>query len=101
MLRIVTEQQGDSCTISLHGRVAGEWVGLLERYWQTLREKLPTARITAVLADVSFIDGKGERLLERMSRQGVQFVVSGCMNRHVIEKIQKRSAAGETLVHTE
>ncbi len=95
MLRIVSEQQGEIFTISLHGRIAGEWVGLLERYWRGLREKMPSAQVTTVLTDVSFIDAEGERLLERMWRRGVKFVASGCMNRHLIERIQQRSGAGD------
>lgn len=90
MLRIVTEQHGDHFTLFLHGRIAGEWVELLERYWLTIADSVPSARVTTVLTDVSFIDTEGERLLGRMWQRGVDFVASGCMNRHVVESIQQR-----------
>jgi len=92
MLRIVTDQQGDLCRVTLHGKIAGEWVPVLDRFWQRLAESVPSPRMTAVLSDVSFIDADGERLLERMSRQGVRLVASGCMNRHLVEQIQGRTA---------
>jgi hypothetical protein len=95
MLRIVTEQHGDIFTISLHGRMAGDWVALLDRYWRSIVDSVPAAKITAVLSDVSFIDTEGERLLERMSQHGVEFVASGCMNRHVIDTIRERTAPGK------
>src|SRR5512136_2541611 len=96
MLRIVTEQDGDLYTLSLHGNVAGEWVSLLDHYWRRIADPTPSARITVVLTDVSFIDAEGEYVLERMWRRGVEFVTSGCMNRYVIDKIrdQGRSVAG-------
>jgi len=97
MLRIVTDQHGDLWTITLHGKVAGEWVPVLDQCWQGLAATVPSARMTAVLSDVSFIDADGERLLERMSRDRVRLVASGCMNRHLVERIQGRVAdPGET-----
>lgn len=94
MLRIVTEQHGDVYTISLHGKLAGEWVAELGRYWRSIVESVPCAKITAVLLDVSFIDVEGEHLLERMWRSGTKLVASGCMTRYVIDKIQGRPPAG-------
>lgn len=90
MLRIDIEQHGDRFTISLHGSVAGEWVPVLDRYWQGLADSVPSARITAELSDVSFIDADGQRLLERMWRRGVEFMASGCMNRHIVASFPKR-----------
>lgn len=44
----------------------------------------------------------GERLLERTWRRGVEFVASGCMNRHVVERIREQSQiAGHPIPHEE
>ena len=88
MLRIVTQQHGDRFTLALHGSVAGEWVSLLDCYWQSLVRSVPSAQVTAELSDVSFIDRDGERLLERMWCGGVELVASGCRNRHVVARIR-------------
>jgi len=93
MLRIMTEQHGDAFTLSLHGSVTGEWVAVLERYWQQIAESIPTARIKAILTDVSFIDDAGRRLLARMWQRGVEFAGAGCSNRHVLEQITGRRSA--------
>jgi len=45
------------------------------------------------MSDVEFIDAEGERLLRRMAEGGVDFIVSGCLNRHVIEKVQRQARA--------
>ncbi|HEY3382145.1 MAG TPA: hypothetical protein VGK32_10285 [Vicinamibacterales bacterium] len=90
MLRIVTEHHGDACTLSLHGRLADEWVGLVDRHWRSMLETIPAANVTVSLSDVSFVDTEGERLLEWMWRQGSRLEASGCRNRHVIETIRAR-----------
>jgi hypothetical protein len=97
MLRIVTEQRGDEYRVSLHGKLAGEWVGVLERYWRSIVDLVPSARVVTTLSDVSFIDADGERLLEQMWRQGTDLQASGCMNRYVIDKIRDRVPAGPDL----
>lgn len=91
MLRIESERRADCYAIVLHGSIAGEWVALLDRYWRSIADDVPSARIKVVLTDVSFIDHDGERLLERMWRQGVELEAHGCMNRHVIDRIRMHS----------
>ena len=64
MLRVITRRLGDGYRLELHGMLGGEWVRLLEGHWR------------AIVADA-----------------GVEFVVSGCLNRYVIEKLQPNAAA--------
>ena len=88
MLRIITEQRGNTFLLDLHGTVAGEGVGILERHWRGIVEKVPSAAVNVGLSNVGFIDPQGERLLRRMSQCGVEFKAAGCMNRYVIERIE-------------
>jgi hypothetical protein len=90
MLRIITEQRGNTLLLDLHGTVAGEGVGILERHWRGIVEKVPSAAVSVGLANVVFIDADGERLLRSMSQSGVEFDAAGCMNRYVIERIGGR-----------
>jgi hypothetical protein len=87
MLRIITEQRGNSFHVGLHGTVAAEGLGILERHWRAIAEKAPSAVVNVDLAHVVFIDAHGERLLRRMAQCGVQFTAAGCMNRYVIDRI--------------
>jgi hypothetical protein len=87
MLRIMTEQNGDTLRLELHGRIAGEWIGVLERHWREIREATPSALVTVGLSNVLFIDADGQQLLRRMAGSGVTFDGDGCMNRYVIEKV--------------
>jgi hypothetical protein len=88
MLRILIDQDGADVTLSLHGRLAGPTVALLDRNWQSLVRQVPSARLTTVLSDVSFIDIEGERLLARMHDAGVILSATGCLNRHVVRRIE-------------
>ncbi len=96
MLRIVTQQDGDTWTLSLHGRLAESWVELLDRQWRSVLEAVPARRVKVLLSDVSFIDGGGQRLLERIWRRGTSLeAASGCMNRYLIARIRARTEARE------
>jgi hypothetical protein len=90
MLRVITDRQGDVHRLELLGMLGGEWVPLLERIWRKVLDDVPGGRVTLVLSDVDFIDADGERLLRRMAESGVQFEVSGCMNRYVVENLRPR-----------
>lgn len=90
MLRVITDRQGDVNRLELQGMLGGEWVPLLERIWREVLDDVPDGRVTLVLSDVDFIDADGERLLRRMAESGVQFEVSGCMNRYVVENLRPR-----------
>lgn len=93
MLRVITERQGDSFRLDLHGTLGGEWVGVLEQHWRSLMNEVTSARVTLVLSNVDFIDPDGEQLLRRMADDQVEFVVAGCLNRHVIDRLKPRAAA--------
>ncbi len=88
MLRVITERHADTYRLVLHGMLGGEWVPLLEKHWRAIADAAPSARVTVVLSDIEFIDPDGEQLLRRMVDGGVEFEVSGCLNRYVIEKLQ-------------
>ena len=95
MLRVITDQQGDSYRLDLHGTLGGEWVPLVEQQWRSIMCALPLAKVTVVLSNVDFIDPAGERLLRRMADEGVEFVVAGCMNRYVIDNLKPRVRAAQ------
>jgi anti-anti-sigma regulatory factor len=96
MLRLITVPHGSACRLELHGTLGGEWVPLLRHHWQRIARDHPSARVTLALSNVDFVDAEGERLLQQMADAGVQFVVSGCMNRYVVERLQAGTAPTTT-----
>ena len=95
MLRVITERQGNRYSLDLHGTVGGDWVKVLEQHWRAIMDAAPTATVTVVLSNVDFIDSDGEQLLQQMADDDVAFVVAGCMNRYVIERLKPNVVAAE------
>jgi hypothetical protein len=95
MLRVITERLGDSHRLDLHGTLGGEWVAVLEQHWRSIMDDVPSARVTLVLSNVDFIDSEGEQLLQRMADDDVEFVVAGCMNRYVIDRLKPAVRAAD------
>lgn len=96
MLRIEIEQFADGVRLDLHGTLGGDWVPLVERHWRSIvNGHRNSLKVTVMLSDVDFIDADGARLLRRMADGGAEFVVSGCMNRYVIETLQHDVRATE------
>ena len=95
MLRVITERKGDRYRLDLHGTLGGEWVSVLEQHWRSILDDVPSAKLTLVLSNVAFIDPDGEQLLQRMADDDVEFVVAGCMNRYVINRLKPGVRAAE------
>ena len=98
MLRVITHRRGDRYRLDLHGTLGGEWVVVLEQHWRSVVARVPSAKVTLVLSNVDFIDSAGEALLQRMAGAGVEFVVAGCMNRYVIDRLKSGAMTPERLV---
>jgi hypothetical protein len=93
MLRVITRKRAGVYRLELHGMLGGEWVPLLEEHWRAIADAAAGADITVVLSNVDFIDADGERLLQHMASAGVRFVVSGCMNRYVVDRLHPNARA--------
>lgn len=62
-------------------------MAVLEQHWRSITDDVPSAKLMLVLSNVDFIDPDGEQLLHRMADDDVEFVVAGCMNRYVIDRL--------------
>ena len=69
MLKITSEQSGDSARPTLEGSLSGPWVTELERVWQTVRQSGMFAPVVE-LAGITFISEDGKALLAGMWREG-------------------------------
>jgi hypothetical protein len=84
MLRITTKTEALKTTFELEGKLAGAWVGELERCW---REIGSDHTVKVSLEAVTFIDGEGKKLLARLHESGVELNASGCMNKCIVDEI--------------
>ena len=86
MLKITSEQTGDSARLTLEGSLSGPWVTELERTWQTVRLSGIFAPVVE-LVGITFISEDGKALLARMWREGAALVAHGCCTRHIVGEI--------------
>ena len=87
MLRITVHKDTSPTTLELEGRIAGEWVDELEQAWLTEAKLGKLVKVD--LSGVTFIDEKGKKLLARMFERRSNLYATDCMNRSIIEEIQR------------
>jgi outer membrane protein len=97
MLRITTEKKRGRTTLTVEGRLAGQWVSALEECWRTLRADSPGEKFSVNLCGVSFIDAAGKVLLKTIHRDGGQLLAEGCLNQAIVDEIAgpEKSSPGE------
>jgi hypothetical protein len=89
MLRITVENKSKTATLKLEGKLAGPWIGELERTWAQVTANTSGDRVLLDLCDVTFIAAEGKQQLKKMSDLGAQFKTSGCMSRSIVEEITR------------
>lgn len=87
MLRITMTTRPEGVTVVLEGRLAGPWVGEVDRCWKGLAAAQDPRSVRVELDAVTFIDAAGRALLRTMHEQGASLAASGCMTRAILEEI--------------
>ncbi|HSN05593.1 MAG TPA: hypothetical protein VLS44_11445 [Nitrospira sp.] len=87
MLKITSLRTGDSTRLILEGRLAGPWVGELERAWRDSKESTPGS-LAVDLTGVTFIEQEGKGLLSRIWLDGAELLAAGCCSRSIVEDIR-------------
>lgn len=87
MLKITIDNAMNAATLKLEGRLAGPWVGELERSWGAVKDDSRDRPVMVDLCEVTFVDGEGRKLLSRMYEQGAQLRTFGCMAKGIVEEI--------------
>ena len=89
MLKITVETTNERSTLRVEGKLTGPWVGELERAWSNSRSESLGKSCVVDLSDVTFVGAEGQKLLAEMHRQGVKLEARGCMNRSIVERIER------------
>jgi len=97
MLRIGVQDERDSASFTIEGKLTGPCAIELEKCWQRVIAAEPLKSIVVNLAAVTFVDTECRDLLIRMRRHGVKLVPTGCLMKVIVEQIEAE-VAQETLV---
>src|SRR5215470_13581956 len=87
MLRITTEKKRGKVTLTVEGKLSGQWTAALEECWRSLRAASPREKFSVNLCGVSFIDAAGKVLLRTIHSDGGQLVAEGCLNQAIVDEI--------------
>jgi len=95
MLKITIDNSTNAATLKLEGRLAGPWVGELERSWRAVKDDSRDKSVTVDLCEVTFVDAEGRKLLGWMYEQGARLRTFGCLAKGIVEEIvEEHSRAG-------
>jgi anti-anti-sigma regulatory factor len=86
VLRITINETPTEKRWILQGRLVGPWVGELRTSWKRPHRNHGGRTCIVDLSDVTFIDNRGERLLQTMSKEGAQFIATGIYIKHVLQQ---------------
>jgi hypothetical protein len=89
MLKITIDNAVNAATLKLEGRLAGPWVGELERSWRAVKGDSRDKPVMVDLCEVTFVDAEGRKLLSWMYEQGARLRTFGCMAKGIVEEIVK------------
>lgn len=87
MMRITRQQDGETFTFKIEGRLAGEWVEEMARCWDEASKSDRSRVIRIDLTEVTFIDATGKKLLAAMFAAGVTPAAANLMTKAVIEQL--------------
>jgi hypothetical protein len=90
MLSITFDHSPHAITFRVQGRLISPWVREFEQCWRTAHAMLGGRRVVVDLAQVSFIDGDGKRMLALMAAAGAEFVATTPMTRAMVEAATRR-----------
>ena len=88
MLRIGVQDEKESTSFIIEGKLTAPWAPELEKCWRSVVASEPSKLIIVNLASVTFIDITCRELLTRMRRQGVKLVPTGCLMKAIVEQIE-------------
>jgi ABC-type transporter Mla MlaB component len=94
VLKITVDETDQLKKFSLEGKLSGPWVKELARVWLASDATSPAKPVAVDICGVTFVDSEGQQLLARMYGNGVKLQASGCMNRSIVERIE-RAMAGD------
>jgi hypothetical protein len=92
MLRITFQEAAEGATIKAEGKLAGPWVGEMERSWTGCG---PGTQVKVDLSGVTYIDGEGKKLLARMLGGGVSLEGTQLMTRYILDEIRRTETFSE------
>jgi anti-anti-sigma regulatory factor len=92
MLRITIDENPESVTLRLEGKLIGLWVEEVEQCWRKVFATLGPRMVLVDLSAVDFVDRAGRLLLARMETAGFRIEGGGLMKEYLVERVCQDSS---------
>ena len=89
MLRITLDENSESVTLRLEGKLIGLWVEEVEQCWRKVFDTVGPRTVLVDLSAVDFVDRAGRLLLARMESAGFRIEASGLMRESLVERVSQ------------
>jgi hypothetical protein len=90
MIRIITSNHAGGITITVDGRLVGDYVDAVE---MSVHQAMDQGRpVHLFLRDVSVIDESGRMLLSRLASKGVELSASGVYSSYIVADVRREPA---------
>jgi ABC-type transporter Mla MlaB component len=96
MMRITRQQDGETITLKIEGRLAGEWVDEMKRCWDEVKTAARQRVIRIDLTDVTFIDLAGRELLAQIFASGAIAGAANVMIKAVLEQLTSKAQVNQS-----
>ncbi len=89
MLRISIEQDPDTLSLIVEGRLVGPWVDELRRVSGEQSVPGKNVQLTIDLCGLTAMDAKGQSLLDELLQRGATLRCSDVMNQYLVEQMAR------------
>jgi hypothetical protein len=90
LLKITTIQSGSERKLVLEGQLIEPWVTEFKKAWHEAGQSLKGQELVVDLCEVTVISSQAENVLLEIRRAGTQFVCGGILNKHLVQKIDRK-----------
>lgn len=87
MIRILTTDEPGAITVTVDGRLSGDYVSAVETSIHQAKQQQRPIRL--FLRNVSQIDEDARRMLHRLAAEGVELTASGIYSSYIVSEIRR------------
>lgn len=99
MLKISIHENEQAIEVKLSGRLAGPWVGELDRAWAETALRLGNRTVQVDLRDLTYSDAAGKRVLRAIYAQTKAVLIAGTLGSQQLAKEIKEINSSKGVAH--
>jgi len=95
MLRITVMETLTEQKWTLEGQLVQPWISELKSTWTKTEDSRRERKCVVDLAGVTFIDKNGAKVLAELSKEGAEFIATGCYTLLIVHNLNRKKSNGQ------